>query len=267
MPIIRIDHETFGKLFVDPEENDSIPGQYRLASEILSKYVFDPRNVMKLTSNSNGFGKGLIEYSEEERRRLARELHDDISQRLALLADDADYLRRKIVRVNEANRQRLEHLAKNARSLSEDIRRISQILHPGIVEDLGLVAALRSLATDFAERSGLPTIFVESNLPPSVPREISTAAYRIVQESLSNIWRHAGETSVRVTLEGHQEEIALVIADNGVGFDAEKCTGLGLTSMRERADFAGGNLTLKTAPGQGTTIHVRLPIRQSPALD
>ena len=212
---------------------------------------------------SNASAAKLIEYSEEERRRLARELHDDISQRLALLADDADRIRREVVWTDEASRYRLDNLVQRARSLAEDLRRISHSLHPAIVEDLGLAAAIRSLSTEFAENSGLPATLVASNLPLYVPLAVSTVFYRIVQEALRNVSKHAGDTAVRITLNGQPGEIVLVVADSGTGFDMHDCPGLGLISMRERAHLAGGTFTVKSAPGKGTTIEVHMPVTKT----
>lgn len=206
-----------------------------------------------------------MEYGEEERRRLARELHDDISQRLALLADDADRLRREVEWTDDSNRRRLDNLVDQARSLSEDLRRISHTLHPAIVEDLGIVAALRSLTKEFAERSGWPAIFLEENVPSYLPADVSGSLYRVAQEALRNVQKHAGETSVRVTLHGHSGEVVLGVSDLGKGFDVPNETGLGITSMRERTCLSGGSFTLTSAPGKGTTIRVRLPVPKAAA--
>jgi len=196
---------------------------------------------------------------EEERRRLARELHDDIGQRIALLADDADRLRRELKLTDETTRNRLDNLVQQALNLGEDLRRISHALHPAILEDLGLIPALRSLLEDFREHTGMPADLIHLNIPAHLPLELSTPLYRIAQEALRNVTKHAGQTSVQVTLSAAQGEIVLVISDAGAGFDSSNHTGLGLTSMRERATLAGGTLQVTSAPGQGTTVQVHLP--------
>jgi two-component system CheB/CheR fusion protein len=208
----------------------------------------------------------LLAYVEEERRRIARELHDDIGQRLALLADDSDQLRRKLNVTDEANRRRLDRLVSEARALSEDLRNISHTLHPAIVEDLGLLIAIRSMARNFSERTGLPVRFQTSgDIPRDIPLDAATAIYRIAQEALRNVEKHAGETAVTVTLQGTEREVCLEITDAGHGFDPNAFdrgdgAGLGLTSMRERAYLVRGVLSVVSAAGAGTKVEVRVPL-------
>jgi signal transduction histidine kinase len=205
---------------------------------------------------------------EEDRRRLARELHDDIGQRLALLADDAARLRHELKLTDEANRNRLDNLVQQALNLGEDLRRISHALHPAILEDLGLVPALRSLVEDFRAHTGMPADFIHMNIPARLPLELSTPLYRIAQEALRNIAKHAGPASVQVSLGAAHGEIVLAIADSGAGFEIGNQAGpglggLGLTSMRERATLAGGTLRVTSAPGKGTSVNVHLPFAAS----
>lgn len=202
----------------------------------------------------------LLAYGEEERRRVARELHDDIGQRLALLADDADRLRREIVFADEdKHRRRLDNLVEQARSLAEDLRNISHTLHPAILDDLGLEVALRSLTRHFSERTGLSASFAGIDVPREIPVELGTALYRITQEALRNISKYAGKTSLRVTLDGSGNLLTLMISDLGRGFDPKTTTGLGLTTMRERAYLAGGSFMVASTPGKGTTVQVQIP--------
>jgi signal transduction histidine kinase len=203
----------------------------------------------------------LLAYGEEERRRIARELHDDISQRLALLADDSDQLRRKLNVTDEANRRRLDRLVAEARAISEDLRNISHALHPAMLEDLGLLVAIRCLARDFSERTGLPVRFQNfGDIPGHIPLNVATAIYRIAQEALRNVEKHAGETAVTVTLQGTERELSLTIADLGNGFDPAAGHGLGLTSMRERAFLVDGVFSVVSAHGEGTKVEVRVPL-------
>ena len=204
----------------------------------------------------------LIAVSDSERKRVARELHDDISQRLALLADDVDRLRREANLRNEASVERLDQLVEQARALSDDLRRISHRLHPTVVQDLGVSAALRSLTTEFSERTGMPATFVERDVPRHLPTDMGTAVYRIVQEALRNVTKHAGRTSVLVKLDVRSDQLVLFVSDLGAGFDATNKPGLGLTSMRERAFLAGGAFSVVSSLGIGTTVQVRLPMVQ-----
>lgn len=214
---------------------------------------------------SNATAAKLIAYGEEERRRVARELHDDIGQRLALLADDAERLRRDVQWEDEGKIRRLANLAEQARALGEDLRRISHALHPSILDDLGIAAALRSLTKDFAEQTGLPVVFEEKNITAAFSKEVSASLYRIVQEALQNIKKHAGETPVRVGLKAEADVVVLAIVDFGRGFNPSERTGLGMVSMKERAALAGGTFKLKSETGKGTTIEVRLPVEPSAA--
>jgi len=200
---------------------------------------------------------------EEYRRRVARELHDDIGQRLALLADDAARLRHELKLTDEANRNRLDNLVQQARDLGEDLRRISHALHPAILEDLGLVPALRSLLEDFREHTGMPADLITLNIPGDLPLELNTALYRITQEALRNVTKHAGPAPVQVCLGAARGEVVLTISDSGPGFESGIKTGLGLTSMRERATLAGGSCRVTSAPGKGTSVHVHLPFAGS----
>ena len=198
---------------------------------------------------------------EDDRRRVARELHDDIGQRLALLADDADRLRHELKLSDEGNRRRLDRLVDQARELSQDLRRVSHALHPAILEDLGLVPAIRSLADDFSDRTGLPVQLDHFNIPRDLPGEPAIALYRITQEALRNIAKHAGDTAVKINIKISRDEMVLTISDTGHGFDMSTTqAGLGLTSMRERAEQTGGSFKITSAPDKGTTVTARAPI-------
>jgi signal transduction histidine kinase len=204
-----------------------------------------------------------VAHEEEDRRRIARELHDDIGQRLALLANDAVSLRNALKLTDESNRSRLDKLVQQVVDLGEDLRRISHTLHPAILEDLGLVPAIRSLIDDFMHRSATTVDFIAFNVPADLPLALSTALYRILQEALRNISKHAGPVPVEVTLQAAAGEIVLVISDSGVGFQTGRHAGLGITSMRERASALGGTLHIISAPGQGTSVQVHLPLAGS----
>jgi two-component system CheB/CheR fusion protein len=206
----------------------------------------------------------ILAFGDAERRRVARELHDDISQRLALLADDADRLRSEAKFADEPGRRRLDDLVERARNLAEDLRRLSHRLHPAIVQDLGLAAALRSLTSEFEERTGMRASFVEKNAPRQLPPDVGTALYRIAQEALRNVTKHAGQTSVLVTLDARPAELVLFVSDFGAGFDPAHAPGLGLISMRERAYLAGGAFSIVSSRGNGATIQVRIPIAAEP---
>ena len=206
----------------------------------------------------------LIRAQEDERRRLAREIHDDLTQRLAGLGMLAGGLARSVhqgraenvgARVEELGRE-LEHLASDAQVLARD-------LHPALLENLGLEAALRSECATFGERTGLRVLFDSCDLPEKLAPEVSLALYRITQEALRNVLSHAPSSEARVALYHLDGELFLAIEDTGPGFDPAKLSGkagMGLTSMAERARLIGSRLELDTAPGRGTRIVVRVPL-------
>lgn len=212
----------------------------------------------------------IVQAQEEEQRRLARELHDETSQALTALLIHTEVLNQHVdnaaSHLTTEEQQRFHHdtaqLAKLAQGTLDDIRVIAHQLRPSILDDMGLQAALRWLAEDGHERLHLN---VQVTLPENRTLHVSpvyeTTLFRIAQESLTNSARYADAIEVRMILTIDQHEVTLVIADNGRGFnEAEAHQGLGLRGMRERAALLKGILKLRTAPGQGTTVEVILPL-------
>ena len=212
----------------------------------------------------------IVQAQEEERRRLARELHDETSQALTALLIHTEVLNQRvdnaIPRLTPEEQQAFHHdttqLAKLAQGTLDDIRVIAQQLRPGILDDLGLLAALRWLAEDGCERLHLN---VKVTLPENkflhLSPDYETTLFRTAQESLTNSARYAGATEVCMILTIEQRRVTLIVADNGCGFNAtEVHEGLGLRGMRERAALHRGIFNLRTLPGQGTTVEVILPI-------
>jgi signal transduction histidine kinase len=199
---------------------------------------------------------------EEERRRIARDLHDDVGQRLSLLAIGAEALRGRAARPGERLDERARELAVSAQELASDVHRIAYELHPARLEHLGLAAAIRRLAAELRERHELGVTLTETDWPAHVPLPVALCLYRVTQEALWNVVRHSGSREARVALEGHPDHLALTIADGGAGFEAgagRADGGLGLAGMRERLRLAGGTLTIDAAPGRGTRIQGRVP--------
>lgn len=202
---------------------------------------------------------------EEERAWVASELHDDVLQRVALVRAEVE----SIWTAPEPHTAgRLEgHLRGiNAElvDLAVAVRRIAARLHPTIVDQVGLPAALHSLAVE-VERGSELHVEVSSDGPPDhLSHETARAVYRIVQESLRNTVRHAGAATARVRISFGVRDLDLTVSDDGRGFDPAAATnGLGLASMRERALIAGGTATVRSRPGNGTTVEVRLPMERS----
>ena len=206
----------------------------------------------------------LITAQEEERRRISRELHDDINQRLALLVVEMGRLETNFPVPFSAARQDFQSLAQRLAAISDDVRRIAYLFHPSILDDLGLSEALEQLANEFSENTGIKTIVVQEDFGESLPQDISSCLYRIVQESLANVRKHAKASRVELELTCEDQDITLCIRDSGVGFDLERARidhrGLGLVSMRERVQSVHGRFEIQAEPGQGTRILVQIPL-------
>lgn len=206
----------------------------------------------------------LITAQETERRRIARELHDDFTQRLAALAIDLRYRSAPVPESDEPRSHRLDHLAETAEQLATDLQRLAHQLHPSILEHVGLEAAVREHAEEFATRTGLKTEVLVRKVPVTIPLDSATCLYRVLQESLQNVRKHAEATNILVRLLRTGRGIGLCIHDDGRGFDhAPEMTpskGLGLTSMAERVKGLMGTFRVKTQLGDGTEIHAWVPL-------
>ena len=203
----------------------------------------------------------LLTAQEEERRRVSGLLHDKICQQLASLAIDiggiADQAHAKFVQ------DRLKVLQARVVKASEETRHIAYELHPSVLDDLGVVASLRSLCKEFSERAAIPVEFAEVALPSSLPREIASCLYRVARESLHNIAQHSGAHHVSVALALRNGAAVLTIEDDGVGFDPEAVRGrggLGLIVMEERVRLVSGKLSIDALPGDGTRIALEVPL-------
>jgi len=211
----------------------------------------------------------LLTVQDEERRRIAHDLHDDINQRLAMLALGLRKLEQPEQALTERVRTTLDQSQQDISLLSEDVRRMAYRFHPSILDDLGLDAALQRLLDDFTHRTKIKTVLVSPPFKQAPSKASATALYRIVQECLSNITRHARATRVEVELFGSEQEFDLTVRDNGVGFEIESIgqerQGLGLFNLRERALAFHGTSRVQSQPGQGTEIHVQLPLCEPPS--
>jgi len=204
----------------------------------------------------------LHERIEEETRRIAHTLHDEAAQ---LLASVHVALAAMSHDLPPSARGRLEEVRGLLDRIEDDLRRLSHELRPTILDDLGLLPALEFLADGIAKRTGLP-IEVGGSTHGRLPPVVETALYRIVQEALTNAVRHADAARVRVELQREPQAIRCSIADDGVGFDARTVLahrggpGLGLVGIRERLEAVRGSVQINSAPGQGTRLHVAIPL-------
>jgi PAS domain S-box-containing protein len=205
----------------------------------------------------------LIYAQEAERMRLACDLHDDLSQSLALLSIELEMFgqSRPAERVQISGRMQI--FSEQVKRLSSDVHRISHELHPAKLEQLGLVAALRGFCKQFAVAHEIAIEFADRSVPRAVPEATALCLYRIAQEALQNVVKHSGGTAARVELAMEGSELRLAIVDDGVGFDPKtmRANGsLGLVSMAERARFVHGLVSVESHAGKGTRVEVRVPI-------
>jgi signal transduction histidine kinase len=212
----------------------------------------------------------VISAQEEERRRIARELHDDTAQALTSVLVRARLLVRQ-ARIDSV-REGLLELLEQVTAAIDGVRRMALDLRPSTLDDLGLVPAVESYAREFSDRWGVPVRVHAHANGHRLPRDRELLVYRIIQEALTNIAKHAGATAVEIELDADREHVAATVRDNGRGFDpattlASPERGLGLFGMQERAQLAGGTLQLQSRPGTGTTVSLAIPARQSEDAD
>jgi PAS domain S-box-containing protein len=233
---------------------------------IITGFVRDITERKEAEQAAREFGGRLLQAQEAERARLARELHDDITQRMARLAIDAGRIspRDTAADRNEALRDVRDGLAK----LSEDIHTLSYRLHPSMLRDLGLAAALRAECERFSRQSAIATEVKLAALPPRIPADAALSIFRIAQEALRNVARHAGSSAAKVSLRPLEDGLQLAVVDSGVGFDPKRQRSnpsLGLASMKERVRLLGGEFEIESAPGHGTTILAWVPLKGEPS--
>lgn len=210
-----------------------------------------------------GLAGKLISAHEEERRKVARELHDDITQRLASLAIELGKLEQDRVSGSSSLEGRIGDPQKRMVKLADDIQGVSRQLHPSILDDLGLVDAIESECSRFSEREGIRTRFLPESIPEELLKNVSLCLYRVTQEGLRNIAKHSRAREVNVSLSAEARCIQLQIRDSGIGFVPSRVRGrggLGLASMEERVRLIEGDISVHSRPEKGTTIKVRAPL-------
>lgn len=208
----------------------------------------------------------LIQSQEQERQRIACDLHDDFNQRLAGLAVDLEMLERGPAEIPESVSERLSEIREQLGRLSDDLHGLAYTLHPSLLEHIGLEAAIQEHVAQFAKRTGLPVTFTAREVPESLSPDLATCLFRVMQESLQNLSKHAQTTDVTVKLSGSPKGIGLSVRDTGKGFDmdgkARERDGLGLVSMQERVRLLGGLLRIHSKLGGGTKVCAWIPRSQ-----
>jgi signal transduction histidine kinase len=205
----------------------------------------------------------LTSVQESNNRLLARELHDDITQKLAALALNVTALADHPPGSVELLRKELRQLRDEIGKTAGDIHQLSRQLHPSILDDLGLAAALKAECAAFSKRYQTECEFIDENVPSRIPEEVALCLYRVAQEALRNVGKHADAETVFVRLTGMDSIIELSIVDKGDGFDLEKVRtsrGLGLISMEERTRMIDGEFSITSKEGEGTSVLVRVPL-------
>ena len=206
----------------------------------------------------------IITAQEEERRRISRDLHDDINQRLAMLTLGLQSVEKQADLLPDEARSSLSSVLTDLIALSDDVRHLAYRFHPSILDDLGLETALQRVVDEFASRTKIKVLFVHQPLPVTLSKDIATALYRVVQECLSNVARHSQATRVELELTGDERFVEMIVRDDGIGFDMDTMTGshrgLGLLNTQERLLVFHGTCEVNSAIGKGTEVYARIPI-------
>jgi PAS domain S-box-containing protein len=219
----------------------------------------------KAEQQQQDFSGKLMTAQEAERSRIARELHDDIGQSLAILSVQLQRAGRPVSDLSGRTHPGVPELCNKVQAIAASVSRLSRQLHSSTLEYLGLTKAVRGECKEFSETQRIPVECHCDEISRELDGEIGLCFIRILQEALHNIAKHSRATKVKVELTGNSTELNLLVSDNGVGFDLEQAQlagGIGLISMRERTHLVGGEFHLTSGPGVGTQIRVRIPINR-----
>jgi signal transduction histidine kinase len=204
----------------------------------------------------------LIEAQEKERSRIARDLHDDICQRLALLSMEIERANRTSSGSPAATKQNLDDIRNHCSQIASDVQSLSHQLHSSTLDFLGVVAAIRAFCGEVSKQHQVSIAFTETRVPKHLPKDISLCLFRVAQEAVHNAVKYSGSGQFAVALFATEDEVQLVVRDGGAGFDVEeakKNRGLGLVSMQERINLVHGRFAVDSKPGKGTRIFAAVP--------
>jgi len=256
---------------VDVTEKNLAQKDLQMAKEKLSQYSLDLEGQVKKRTaqlekaqvSLKNLSKNIIASQEREKELMAQELHDQLGQVLTALRIDAVWIERYLIKIDAKAWERAKRMSALIDDTIEDVRDMAYRLRPRVLDDLGLTDALESLVSDFEKRSNVSCVFHHDVLP-EIDKTLATALYRIGQEAVTNSLRHSCANTILVELRMDQQGIVLTIEDDGCGFDLGNTTdrnGFGLEGMQERANLAGGRLTIETAKSQGTKICCNVTIK------
>ena len=232
----------------------------RRAEQSLRESITDLKAERAALSNLN---HRLIEAQEQERSRLARELHDDVCQQMTVLAFAVRRLGRNIPESAKDARQQEQELQDDIAALSAHVSAIADRLHSSKLALLGLAAAADTFCKEASSHDGIAVEFAHENVPDTLPPGVALTLFRVLQEAVTNAARHSGAPRCRVSLYGADDQLHLEVVDEGEGFDTEAAlttSGLGLVSMRERLTLVNGSIAIESKPGSGTTIRATVPL-------
>jgi len=210
-----------------------------------------------------GLGRKLIEAQEEERKRIARDIHDDYTQRIAILSIHVEEMLKNAGDSSPEVEERLRELFEGIGELATDMHSLSHQLHSSTLESLGLVAGVRAFCREFATREQIEIDFADAKVPSSVPADAALCLFRVVQEGLRNVRKHSGSKNAAVRVEGAGRDLHVTVSDHGKGFNVgspPESGGIGIWSMQERVRLLGGRLEIESHLMQGTKIDAWLPI-------
>jgi PAS domain S-box-containing protein len=209
------------------------------------------------------WGRRLIEAQEEERTRVARDLHDHISQRVALLAIQLEQLKADLPSPTVEFLNQMDEIRTQTSLMAAEVQTLSHGLHSPKLEYLGIVAAMKDFCAEFSDRQKVKATFTHKDVSRTVPKEISLCLFRVLQEALQNALKHSGVRRFEVRLRGAPDRIELTVSDSGMGFDPKIAMtnwGLGLVSMHERLQLVQGALSIESQPKRGARIHASVPL-------
>lgn len=242
-----------------------IPGGVLLIvtlATLISYLLFKQKQLARARSEQMRLSGMLINAQEEERKRLASELHDDFSQRLALLSLGLESVAELVPPSCEQANEQLHELLNSASEIGADLHTLSHRLHSSTLEKLGLVPGVGAFCKEFTAQKQIQVAFSHRDVPRSISPDIALCLFRVVQEGLRNVKKHSGASQARVSLHRVKDYLHLAIADNGTGFDLKELhgrQGIGLLSMEERARLIGAQFAIWSEPQQGTRIDLWAP--------
>ncbi len=243
---------------IRPWQNlDGVPGGILIFSEDITHRKHAEEALASLSGH-------LIEAQDEERKRIAREIHDDYSQRVALLGVSLEQLAENVGDSSAEARQKVHELLDRVEGLASDLHALSHRLHSSTLESLGLVAGLRAFCVEFSDQQGIQVDFANERVPHGIPGDATLCIFRVAQEALRNVKKHSGANRAVVRLDWASDRLHLSVSDLGKGFDSSKPSaehGIGIRSMEERLRLLGGQLEIQSLLMEGTILDAWLPFK------